>query len=66
MDSEAETPVRALQLMIDDLKAQPCRQELYLQHLKRTFATLLRRRKDYASAEALALLVIISSSIDFG
>lgn len=66
MDSEAETPVRALRLMIDDLEAQSCRQELDLQHLKRTLVTLLRRGKDYASAEALALSVITLSSRDFG
>lgn len=66
MDSDAETSVRALRLMIDDLEARSCHQKLDLHQLKRTLVTLLRRKKDYASAGALALSLVNSTLRDFG
>jgi hypothetical protein len=66
IDSEAEIPVRALRLMIDDLEARSPSKGLYLQRLQRTLITLLRRKNDYASATALVLSAISSSSRDLG
>ena len=65
-DAEPETSVRALQLMINESQTHLSPQTLELYKLKRTLTGLLRRKKEYVSAEALCRSLIKSTSGAFG